>query len=137
MRFDDRFTPDMHPANFFARHPMASHADPGSCSTCHSIDSCADCHRARNVAAPGGSAGKPVAEPHPPGWIGVRREDNEHGRAARRDPMACAVCHGGAGEALCVGCHRVGGVGGSPHAPGWTSTLDKMTRLPCIKCHQP
>jgi hypothetical protein len=72
--------------------------------------------------------------PHPPGWVGPARADNEHGRAARRDPVSCAGCHGGAGEALCVSCHRVGGVGGNPHPPGYRSN-QPMTALPCRQCH--
>jgi hypothetical protein len=49
--------------------------------------------------------------------------------------MSCAGCHGGAGEQLCVGCHRVGGPGGNPHGPGFTSTKNKQHDVPCIFCH--
>jgi hypothetical protein len=73
--------------------------------------------------------------PHPAGWVGVGIGGNDHGPAARRDPAACASCHGGAGEQLCVSCHRVGGVGGSPHPPGWQSNQPRSA-LPCRLCHR-
>jgi hypothetical protein len=65
----------------------------------------------------------------------VRARGGEHGRAARMDPGACATCHGGAGEALCVGCHRVGGPGGNPHGAGFSSALDARRDQPCRQCH--
>jgi len=118
----------LHPANFMARHPEESRAQPGLCSTCHSESACLGCHADRNVSAKAG-----VKSPHPPGW--VRAVGGEHGRAARLDPMGCASCHGGAGEMLCVGCHRVGGSGGTPHGPGFSSTKDKLRDEPCRLCH--
>lgn len=47
----------------------------------------------------------------------------------------CASCHGGAGEMLCVGCHRVGGPGGNPHAPGFSSQMRPAVDRPCVLCH--
>ena len=82
------------------------------------------------VSAVAGNAGSP----HGPGWVGLGVAENEHGRAARRDPVACASCHGGAGEALCVSCHKVGGPGGNPHPPGYSSQ-QPMTAMPCRMCH--
>jgi hypothetical protein len=35
-----------------------------------------------------------------------------------------------------VGCHRVGGIGGSPHPPGW-STRRHRSEMPCRLCHVP
>lgn len=118
----------LHPGNFMARHPEESRAQPGLCMTCHSESSCLACHLDRNIAAKPG-----VLSPHPPGW--VRAVGGEHGRAARLDPMGCASCHGGAGEMLCVGCHKVGGAGGNPHGPGFSSTKDKLRDDPCRLCH--
>jgi hypothetical protein len=46
----------------------------------------------------------------------------------------CATCHGGAGEALSVGCHKVGDSGGNPHA-GFNSRRPK-TQRPCRLCHE-
>ena len=129
--FDDPLRPGVHRAGFVARHSSEAAAQPGLCSTCHTVSSCEGCHTKRNVRAAAG-AGR---SPHPPGWLGLRGERNEHGRAAWRDPIECASCHSGAGEALCVGCHKVGGSGGNPHRPGWTSRQRKAVDVPCRLCH--
>ena len=126
-RFADPFTASVHRAGFASRHSLEARSDPGSCQTCHSPDRCTACHLDKGIAAGAGRA-----SPHPPGWVGIG--DNLHGREARRDPASCASCHGGAGEQLCVQCHKVGGVGGSPHPPGWSSKVP-MTALPCRLCH--
>ncbi len=128
LAFDDPFAPGMHRAGFFARHALESAAAPGLCTTCHQESFCSACHERERVGA---SAG-PALDPHPPGWVGPVR--NDHGLAARRDPLSCASCHGGAGEMLCVECHRVGGIGGSPHPPGWSSSRDILEQ-PCRLCH--
>lgn len=128
MTFGDPMRASVHRAGFRARHGDEARADPGTCTSCHAPERCAACHVAEGVAGPD------RASPHPPGWVGAVG-DNLHGRAARRDPLACASCHGGAGEALCVSCHQVGGVGGNPHPPGYDSRLP-LSALPCRLCHQ-
>ena len=125
-RFADPFAPSVHRAGFAARHALEAHSDPGACQTCHTPDRCASCHIAKGVM------GESRTSPHPAGWVGPT--ENQHGREARRDPAACASCHGGAGEQLCVGCHKVGGVGGNPHPPGWSSR-QPLTAMPCRMCH--
>jgi hypothetical protein len=127
MAFDDPMRLGMHRAGFAARHTLEAQAQPGLCFTCHSEQSCSDCHTSQGLA--GGTA----PNPHPPGWVGLLGA-NEHGRAARRDPAACAACHSGAGEMLCVSCHAVGGVGGNPHPMGWSSDRS-LKELPCRLCH--
>jgi hypothetical protein len=130
-RFDVPDGNALHRAGFRSHHAEEARADPGSCSSCHDDRACRDCHVTEGVAA-GGLGG---LSPHPPGWVGLGLGGNDHGPAARRDPAACAACHGGAGEQLCVGCHKVGGVGGSPHPPGWSSNQPRSA-LPCRLCHQ-
>lgn len=125
----DPMSASVHRAGFRARHAEESHLSPGSCSTCHSESFCSDCHTRNGVAA---AKTLIASSPHPDGWVGIGT--NEHGRAARRDPAACASCHGGAGEMLCVSCHRVGGIGGNPHAAGWSSRKDQ-SEPPCRLCH--
>lgn len=121
----------LHRAGFRQRHAEEAQASPGLCSSCHAEERfCLDCHAKRNVGA-SAAAGSP----HPAGW--VRARGGEHGRAARMDPARCASCHGGAGETLCVGCHRVGGPGGNPHGPAFASALDKNRDVPCKQCHGP
>jgi hypothetical protein len=129
--FDRPRTPDMHPAGFLARHAIEARIDPATCTSCHRDQSyCESCHRERGLlAAPAGRG-----SPHPPGWLGSAGP-SRHGVEARRNPASCASCHGGAGETLCVGCHRVGGPGGNPHPPGF-SAHKRQSELPCRLCHE-
>ncbi len=128
LRFADPMTASVHRAGFTARHSLEARAQPGACTTCHQPETCVSCHLARNVA------GETTGSPHPAGWVGLSASENRHGREARRDPAACASCHGGAGEKLCVTCHAVGGVGGNPHPPGWSSR-QPLSTMPCRMCH--
>jgi len=127
-RFADPFAASVHRAGFLARHSLEARSEPGKCASCHTPDRCESCHTQRKIAGDQG------ASPHPRGWVGLSAADNQHGREARRDPVSCAGCHSGAGEALCVTCHVVGGVGGNPHPPGWSSR-QPLSNLPCRLCH--
>jgi len=132
MAFDDPLRAGVHRAGFVSRHSLEARTQPGLCTTCHTTgEFCESCHRANGVDV---SSGGP--SPHPPGWLGTRGERNDHGPAAWRDPSVCAGCHTGAGEQLCVSCHRVGGAGGNPHKPGWTSKLRPTIDQPCRSCHE-
>lgn len=124
----DPMAASAHRPGFIARHGEAARVEGTTCTTCHAPDRCVDCHTARGVMA------TRIASPHPAGWVGVGPGANAHGPAARRDPVACAGCHGGAGEALCVTCHTVGGPGGNPHPPGWSSDVP-LGAMPCRMCH--
>jgi hypothetical protein len=132
LAFDRPALSGLHRAGFLSRHPDEARAAPGLCTTCHDTERfCRDCHEKKNKAA----VGRFASSPHPAGW--VRARGGEHGRAARLDPTSCASCHGGAGEALCVGCHKVGGPGGNPHGRGFSSVLDPRRDTPCRECHVP
>lgn len=135
IKFDVPDGMGLHRAGFRSRHAEEARADPGMCSSCHEESACRACHVDEGVAFEPGALGS--VSPHPPGWVGVGPGTNSHGPAARRDPTACAACHSGAGEQLCVDCHKVGGVGGSPHTPAWESDhRDRSTSaLPCRLCH--
>jgi len=130
MAFDEVSLSGLHTAGFRSRHAEEARADPGLCNTCHSENSCIDCHTASHVSPEG-----TTRSPHPIGWLSTGRGGGEHGIQARIDPVSCAGCHGGAGEQLCVGCHRVGGPGGDPHGPGFRSTKNKTHDTPCLLCH--
>ena len=121
----------LHRAGFRSRHAREAAADRGLCVTCHTEQSCQRCHADSGLAAVDGA----LVNPHPPGWVSAGAGGNAHGLAARRDPVSCASCHGGAGEQLCVSCHRVGGVGGSIHPPGFDSERNARTEQPCRMCH--
>jgi hypothetical protein len=129
--FDDPLRAGVHRAGFRSRHSLEARAQPGLCTTCHATSNfCDSCHADNHVrAADNGRS------PHPAGWLGLRGESNEHGRAAWRDPSVCASCHSGQGQQMCVGCHRVGGIGGNPHRPGWTSKQQPKVDMPCRLCH--
>jgi len=130
-RFDEPMRQTMHRANFISVHNQEAAADPGQCVVCHSELFCVDCHTRLGI-----SGQDPVrGNPHPPGWSGPPGSSNTHGQAARLDPLSCASCHSGAGEALCVSCQVVGGPGGNPHPPGFNSRLDIRNDLPCRLCH--
>jgi predicted CXXCH cytochrome family protein len=130
MQFEDVPLAGLHRAGFLARHPDEARAAPGLCTTCHTENSCQSCHERRHLA--GTSVSR---SPHPRGWITTGVGGGDHGVQARIDPTACAGCHSGAGEQLCIGCHRVGGPGGSPHPPGFRSNRKKTHDLPCRECH--
>jgi Cytochrome c7 and related cytochrome c len=130
LAFDDPLRPSVHRAGFKSRHAEEARGDPGLCTSCHDPSACSSCHARERVGASIGAQ-----SPHPSGWLGLPGQRNEHGRAAWRDPEQCAGCHGGAGEKLCVGCHKVGGVGGNPHAAGWSSRLRPTIDRPCRLCH--
>jgi hypothetical protein len=127
--FDDPLRAGVHRAGFRSRHAEEARAQPGLCNTCHRPESCTSCHADRGVLAGAGGG-----SPHPPGWLGSPGQRNDHGPAAWRNAAECASCHAGPGEMSCVGCHRVGGVGGDPHPPGWSSSRDQA-ELPCRLCH--
>jgi Cytochrome c7 and related cytochrome c len=130
MAFDEPMRAGVHRAGFLARHPEEARTDPGLCTTCHSPNVCSTCHDRERVSVVGGGS-----SPHPSGWLGPPGQRNDHGRAAWRDPDTCAGCHSGAGEMMCVGCHKVGGVGGNPHPAGWVSRRTPKTDRPCRLCH--
>ena len=128
--FDRPARADMHAAGFFARHSLEARSDPALCTTCHRDgDDCRDCHERRGLLRASPARGTP----HPDGWL-EPRNGGMHGREARSNPVSCASCHGGPGESLCVGCHRVGGPGGNPHPPGFHSDK-RASELPCRSCH--
>jgi hypothetical protein len=121
----------MHASGFFARHSIEARVDPAMCTSCHRDQSdCRDCHQKQGLLTISSERGSP----HPAGWVGTRGSENRHGSEARANPVSCASCHGGAGESLCVGCHRVGGPGGNPHPPGFVAHKP-LTDLPCRMCH--
>jgi len=129
LAFDEVRLSGLHRAGFKSRHAEEARAQPGLCATCHSENSCIQCHAAAGVSGVG------ARSPHPANWISPSRGGGDHGLQARIDPMSCAGCHGGAGEQLCVGCHKVGGSGGSPHGNGFSSTKNKLQDVPCRACH--
>lgn len=121
----------VHRFDFLSRHAIESSSQPGSCMTCHVRTECDACHTVRGVSGSvrGGTS------PHPLGWAsGLGMATNLHGPAARRDIASCAACHDQGPATNCVRCHKVGGMGGSPHPMGWRST-EPTSSAQCAVCH--
>ncbi|MBI5542925.1 MAG: hypothetical protein HY901_03490 [Deltaproteobacteria bacterium] len=123
----------IHRNDYLSRHAIEARADPAVCLRCHGTSSCDGCHRDSSISP---SAGQP-RDPHPRGWASARSAQF-HGTAARRDIVSCAGCHDQGAASLCVGCHRVGGIGGSPHPPSFRNNHDRediQRRASCRACH--
>lgn len=121
----------VHRGDFRARHAMEARLDRGTCARCHGVSYCDGCHQESGI---GGSVAP--GSPHPPGWLDPV-SPNSHAREARRNLMTCASCHESDAEQTCVPCHRVGGVAGNPHPPGFDRGLDPLEHGLCRACHSP
>jgi hypothetical protein len=118
----------IHRGDFVSRHTIEARAEPASCRRCHGSAFCESCHREQNLS-PALAAPR---TPHPPAqeWMRI------HGTEARANIVACAGCHDQGASAVCVQCHRTGGV--NPHPPGWTgrhSAADQAKNSMCRICH--
>jgi hypothetical protein len=123
----------LHRGDFVARHALEARSDPALCQRCHGVSECQSCHEAQGL-----SPGSPTpVNPHPRGWM--TPGPDSHGRAARRDIIACASCHDQGASSNCIDCHRVGGIGGNPHPPRFTlrhgpEEIDRNAM--CLTCHR-
>ncbi|MCB9536719.1 MAG: hypothetical protein H6704_10755 [Myxococcales bacterium] len=117
----------VHRPNYIERHAWEARIEGPLCLTCHTETTCASCHTAAG-RGPGGLS------PHPPGWASAGAGNNTHAVEARRDVLACASCHAGAGGDLCVTCHAPGRPGGSPHS-GRRPAGNPRHDQPCSRCH--
>lgn len=141
VRFPEAVTSGfIHRGDFISRHGIEARSDPQSCRKCHGQRQCRSCHALNGLAtAPHADleGGRTRSGVHPAGWM-VPGSGDFHGHEARLDINRCASCHDKGTGSNCVKCHRVGGMGGSPHPPGW-SWRDKQnqcrnTRM-CRTCH--
>ena len=88
-----------HTADFARMHASSARSDGATCNTCHSPESCTDCHAGRT-------------KPH-----GVHAGDvlRTHGVDAKLAAQNCASCH--RTESFCAPCHAATGVAsGAPSA---------------------
>jgi hypothetical protein len=121
----------VHRFDFQSRHAIEARSQPGQCSSCHTRQDCDACHVQRGVSG-GLVAGR---NPHPLGWAaGLGAASNLHGQEARRDIASCAACHDQGPFTNCIRCHKVGGIGGNPHPPGWRSS-QATDSTSCAACH--
>jgi hypothetical protein len=130
-RPDDFGRERVHPPDFLSRHPLEAASQPARCATCHAPATCDGCHVQHGVS---GQSADPF-NPHPPGWVGGNPGSRDfHGRAARRNLLACAACHDQGPATNCIRCHSVGGYGGNPHPHGWQSARSEASSM-CRYCH--
>jgi hypothetical protein len=132
---------DLHPADWKMTHGLEAQRRTLDCMACHEPEAdCRSCHTAADLI-PSEFPGD-ILRFHPEGWAGVPGEipdANHHSFQARRSLETCDVCHGGAGEDLCLECHA-GLV--NPHPtrfgddPGrWRFGQGGGTV--CLRCHSP
>jgi Cytochrome c7 and related cytochrome c len=124
----------IHRDDFLGRHSVEARWDGASCRRCHGSSFCEDCHAANNLTP----LAQSPRDPHPPGWAMPGAGAEFHGAAARHDITSCAACHDQGARSICVDCHKVGGIGGNPHPPGWESRHGR-NEIPnnnlCLTCH--
>ncbi|MCB9641826.1 MAG: hypothetical protein H6728_02005 [Myxococcales bacterium] len=123
----------IHRGDYISRHGREARLQPSLCNRCHGESRCVTCHQnSRRSVLQGGRT-----SPHPAGY--VRRGGQAfHGRDARRDPSQCQSCHDQGAKSNCVNCHKVGGIGGTPHPPGWrinNSRFQATQNGMCRVCH--
>ncbi len=136
----------VHPGNFRLHHGARARANPERCRACHTRQRfCLDCHtRLRVAQGTGGPYGGIARRFHPKGWASAASRSpsvNRHALEARRNISVCVSCHR---ESQCRRCHasrRVGGLGVSPHGPGFARssrcrTLARRVGRTCRKCHR-
>ena len=134
LKFSENVTSDfIHRGDYLTRHSIEARSDPVLCQRCHGTSFCSACHDQENVG-PGGSNPR---RPHPPGWAFAG--PTSHAVAAQHDIVSCASCHDQGPNSNCVGCHRVGGVGGNPHPMQWQqkhSLPEAYGTAMCQYCHK-
>ncbi len=126
--------PLIHRGDWLAVHSIDAQQDPMSCYRCHTASNCRECHIRNGVAADTSSS---AASPHPsgPDFLFNTASPQFHGRLARQNINTCAACHSGGADAICIQCHKVGGIGGNPHPADFRSSLNMHKDKVCVACH--
>jgi len=137
----------IHLGNWILRHGRQARANRKKCKACHTRQRfCLSCHS--RVGFNPRSRKSPYGVPrrkqfHGPSWASSTRRGvgaNRHAVHARRNISTCVSCHR---ETDCMRCHarrRTGGLGRSPHPPGFRNgprcrRLMRKNRRACLKCH--
>ncbi len=137
----------IHLGNYILRHGKEARANRKRCKSCHTRSRfCISCHKRSgvaksNVKSPFNSPG--LTRFHGANWASATSKGaarNRHASHARRNIGTCVSCHQ---ERDCTRCHsrrRIGGLGQSPHRPGFGHSrrckiLLKKNIRACIKCH--
>jgi len=137
----------IHLGNYILRHGRDARANRSRCKSCHTRQRfCVSCHsrvglNRRNRQSPYRTPA--LKRYHGANWASstaVGNARNRHATHARRNVSTCVSCHR---ERDCTTCHarkRVGGLGRSPHRPGFARSrrckiLLKKNFRACLKCH--
>jgi hypothetical protein len=133
VKFPERVASNfIHRGDYLSRHSIEAAADPAMCQRCHATSFCEGCHIAQNLTP---NAPNPRS-PHPAGFSFPG--PTSHATPARRDIVSCAACHDQGPQSICISCHRVGGIGGDPHPPGWSNSHPQgeiRRNAMCLYCH--
>lgn len=134
-RVDSRY---IHRGDWLGRHGVKAAADSTTCRKCHGSNHCRSCHQQNGKARPlAAGATSQTRSPHGTSWM-TPGAAGFHGRRARRDISHCASCHDRGAASNCVGCHKVGGTGGSPHPRSfrWANKGEECrNNSMCVTCH--
>ena len=120
-----------HPADYIARHPVASYSRETSCADCHNpAQFCQTCHAQNGIVSDGRFIGGQATyhDGNPTFAVG-------HGPAARQSLESCVSCHA---EKDCMVCHAsTGGRRFNPHGPNFPAEkLRKANPQMCTACHR-
>lgn len=126
----------IHRGDYLSRHALEATGNSGQCLTCHSVSRCDSCHVQQGVSYAGAISREQSLPrtPHPLAFMD-RAAPEFHGRAARRDVVACASCHDQGPVSNCVSCHQSGRLGGNPHPQRFTSDQNRAATPMCQWCH--
>jgi hypothetical protein len=131
-----------HEPDWLVKHGTEVRKGPENCTTCHTRNSCLECH----IGNPEVAKDIPVATAENPGLAQVQRKPpashtggfrNRHGTLAAAAPQNCAACHV---RSDCLSCHRADAGSGAPgfHAAGFLAKhpAAAYTREnSCSECH--
>lgn len=128
---------------FLATHGPRALTTPAECRTCHTQESCVECHLATPASArtmfPAGGGRGPGAsiERRPPESHQGPSFRTAHGTAAATKPSACAACHA---RQDCLDCHRPAAGSGTPgyHPDGFLvrhPSAAYVRESSCGDCH--
>jgi hypothetical protein len=153
------YMPRSHRSDFRETHPIQAAEKPASCTRCHPVSYCTDCHRQYQPAdlafqshrkgfsdlQTSAVGPKHATFPdsscrscHPNSLLSTHRWTSSHRQEARRNLAACQACHPD-GD-VCMKCHSArSGLRVKIHPGNWGSIKGKLQRASgqrsCLKCH--